>query len=254
MSNSKPKNNARETKVPSLGLKHKNQKELLENLIRMGGEWSEQSRQSVFSAYELVERLHRDDRHRDNPYVYHLLRVANRIPGYLHIYDPEIVTAALLHDSVEDHPGAIVKTVRQETELTKNQKVLQQHALDCLSTLFSKRVADTVSAVTNPVALQDPELSYEDKMSVYVDKVTQAVRTPEGWMVKFSDWCDNGVGVEHGSDSTSDQRMEHFRHKYGLVTSIFQERAAMDDIQALLDEDAAVYVEQQFRLAEERLT
>src|SRR5262245_39376058 len=55
-------------------------------------------------ALELAARLHRHQRRVREPYLNHLLRVAIRIIHYYGVTDVDIIIAALLHDSVEDHP------------------------------------------------------------------------------------------------------------------------------------------------------
>lgn len=222
-------------------------------LLRVAEGWSKEHRIRLEKAYVLVSELHSGDRHRSNPYVYHLLRVAGRIPGYLHVYDPELITAALLHDSVEDHPEGIVETFDKNFIQSQDAELLQRQALECLASEFSPRTSRIVAAVTNPVSLSAEGLSYEDRLSAYADKVIEAVQTPEGWMLKFSDWCDNGVGIIHSEKQADVKRKQHFKRKYGQVTGAFRQRFMDADIQELLDEEAKRYVRQQLSLAGERL-
>ena len=74
--------------IENLRLKDKSQEELAAILLEKPN-WSEEERQFVGSAYELAAKLHQPDRYKDQPYIYHLLRVANRISGYLRIKDAE---------------------------------------------------------------------------------------------------------------------------------------------------------------------
>ena len=60
-------------------------------------------------ALELATRLHADDRRVREPYLNHLLRVAIRIIRYYGITDVDVLTAALLHDAVEDHPEELAQ-------------------------------------------------------------------------------------------------------------------------------------------------
>ena len=61
-------------------------------------------RAQLEEALTLASRLHAGDRRVREPYVNHLLRVAIRIMRYYGIRDVDVITAALLHDAVEDHP------------------------------------------------------------------------------------------------------------------------------------------------------
>lgn len=243
-------------KVTSLGLKHKSEDELFSVIID-ASKWSRQDRQEMEAAHRLAHEAHARDRHRDDPYIFHCLRVAARIPGYLHIYDREMIIAALLHDSVEDHADTVIGRLSAADrvrvgELTDYSRQ-QQAALEHLAGRFSARTSRIIAAVTNPAWLSEPGLDYEDKLAAYADKVEQAVTTPEGWLVKFSDWCDNGIGIVHREASSSVGRTRHFRTKYGLVAGTFKHRFAAADIQKLLDDEAKIYVDQQLRLADKRL-
>ena len=53
---------------------------------------------------DAATRLHADARRVREPYLNHLLRVAIRIIRYYGITDVDVLTAALLHDAVEDQP------------------------------------------------------------------------------------------------------------------------------------------------------
>src|SRR3569833_1940845 len=65
------------------------------------------ARHQLEEALELASRLHADDRRVREPYLNHLLRVAIRILRYYGIRDVDVLTAALLHDAVEDHPAEL---------------------------------------------------------------------------------------------------------------------------------------------------
>src|SRR6188768_2753007 len=67
-------------------------------------------RRQLEEALELAARLHADDRRVREPYLNHLLRVAIRIMRYYGIRDVDVLTAALLHDAVEDHPDELAGT------------------------------------------------------------------------------------------------------------------------------------------------
>ena len=91
-----------EGQFKELGLKYQTEEQLVNNLLE-NEHWTAGERTMIGAAYELASRLHVEDTHKDTTYIFHLLRVANRIQGYLHQNDAELIAAALLHDSVEDH-------------------------------------------------------------------------------------------------------------------------------------------------------
>src|SRR5437764_2281340 len=64
-------------------------------------------RGQLVAALDLATRLHAGDRRVLEPYLNHLLRVAIRIIRYYGVRDVDVLSAALLHDAVEDHPAEL---------------------------------------------------------------------------------------------------------------------------------------------------
>jgi (p)ppGpp synthase/HD superfamily hydrolase len=88
-------------------------------------------------ALALAADLHAEDRRVREPYLNHLLRVAIRIICYYRVRDVDVLVAALLHDSVEDHPELLGGTPKA--------------ALATLAAGFGGRVAELVSCPTSPI-------------------------------------------------------------------------------------------------------
>ena len=144
-------------------------------------------REQLAEALDLASRLHAGDRRVREPYLNHLLRVAIRIIKYYGVRDVDVLTAALLHDAVEDHPGDLAGLVSgSHAELTGA-------AIAELSRRFGPRVSELVHSVTNPE--YDPE---RDRHEQYRAHVTASLeRDPWARVIKVSDFTDNGVGVVH---------------------------------------------------------
>src|ERR1700727_1530038 len=100
--------------------------------------WPEADRLRMERALDLAARLHADDRRDREPYVNHLLRVAIRIMSHYGVHDADVVCAALLHDSVEDHAAGLAPDGQPDSALTE------------LGRRFGPRVDGLVAAVTNP--------------------------------------------------------------------------------------------------------
>lgn len=63
---------------------------------------SDEKAKEVYAAYTIAERIHRDQtRQSGEPYITHPLNVANNVLK-MEVYDPDTVSAALLHDTIED--------------------------------------------------------------------------------------------------------------------------------------------------------
>lgn len=177
-----------DTHPTELYLKDMNEEQLHDSIFRFGANWSEQEKGFVEDAYQLAKVLFRDDKYRNGPGTYHLLRVANRVAGYLEKPDWELVVAAILHDTIEDHPEGLFIATRTFLPEDLSPKELAEYAVQLLKNRYSDRVGDAVAAVTNPPLLSKKNYSTEEEfLDAYAHKVEQAVVTPDGWIIKFAD-------------------------------------------------------------------
>lgn len=150
----------------------------------------------------LADELHRDDRRTREPYINHLLRSAIRILAYYEVEDVDVLTATLLHDSVEDHAPEIVghpagAPTRGDVE----------QALAVLAVRFNARVAGLVGAVTNP--LPQPGTNRHEQYRAFVAQSLGA--HPWARVIKVSDFTDNGVGLIYTLPHGQLSRAEKYR-------------------------------------------
>ncbi len=185
-------------------------------------------RETLEAALALASELHADDVRVREPYVNHLLRVAIRIICYYHVDDVEVLTAALLHDAVEDHPEELGGT--------------QAQALATLAERFGTRVAALVGAVTNPAWTAD-----RHRYDQYRDHVSESLdANPWARVIKLSDFTDNGVGVIH----TTGPKLRSAARKYAPVVPVLRDLAARPDTP--LADDVKAHIAGQLDLAERR--
>jgi (p)ppGpp synthase/HD superfamily hydrolase len=152
-------------------------------------------------ALTLAADLHHDDRRQDEPFLNHPLRVALRIICHYHVLDADVICAALLHDTVEDHADRLSTDGRPG-------------ALQVLADQFGPRVAALVAAVTNPT--YDPN---RDKRTQYAEHVaTSLTGNPWARVVKVSDFTDNAVGLHY----TTGAKATRLAHKYAPLIPILQ--------------------------------
>jgi hypothetical protein len=170
------------------------------------------TREQVIRALDLATALHRDDRRAREPYVNHLLRTAIRIRRYYHVDDPDVLAAALLHDSVEDHP----------TELAAGRPgPAPRAALAELAERFNPRVAELVGAVTNPT--WEPDRDRDEQYREHVE--TSLEVNPWARVIKFSDFTDNGVGIVH----TSGPKVTRAATKYAPLVPALRRLVVLPD-------------------------
>jgi len=184
----------------------------------------------------LAATLHADDRRVTEPYLNHPLRVAIRIIRYYGIRDVDVVTAALLHDAVEDHPEELAgRTTGTQTELT-------EAALDAVSRRFNPRVAALIRSVTNPE--YDPR---RDRHEQYREHVAESLdRDPWARVIKLSHFTDNGVGVVH----TTPDKARSAATKYRPLVPKLRDLVSRPDTP--LSAEARSHILDQLDLAEER--
>jgi (p)ppGpp synthase/HD superfamily hydrolase len=148
-------------------------------------------------ALALASDLHRQDRRVREPVVNHLLRVTLRIMCHYEVSDVDLLTAALLHDTVEDHPAELAGGDHDDPA---------EAALAVLTAEFGTRVSGLVRAVTNPVydRSRDVHAQYREHVVASLD------RDPAARIIKVSDFTDNGVGLMH----TTGPKLRKLARKY----------------------------------------
>jgi guanosine-3',5'-bis(diphosphate) 3'-pyrophosphohydrolase len=140
---------------------------------------------TVFEALEFAAQKHGDQRRKDpeaSPYINHPIALAHILWG-AGVQDPVVITAALLHDTVED------------TETTEEELV--EH--------FGRNVASVVMEVTD-----DKNLRKSERKALQIEHAPHLSR--EAKLVKLADKISNvrDVGSKPPTDWTLERRREYF--------------------------------------------
>ena len=138
------------------------------------------SQRKIAEALQLAGRLHAADRRQREPYINHPLRVTLRIICHYGVRDTDIICAAVLHNSVEDHSDDLALDGRAD-------------AFAALTARFGPQVASLVEAVTNPVFAADGDKDEQYRAHVAASLADNA----RARVIKVSDFTDNGVGLVH---------------------------------------------------------
>jgi (p)ppGpp synthase/HD superfamily hydrolase len=195
--------------------------------------FTETERAVLERAFRLAERLHREDRRSREPVLNHLLRVTIRIMSHYRVRDVDVLTAALLHDAVEDHPDELAGGAPEDPTTA---------ALGVLARDFGPRVAELVAAVTNPA--YDPA---RDKDEQYREHVAASLaEAPWARLIKVSDFTDNGVGILY----TIGPKGRRAAVKYRPLVPVLRELVARPDTP--LTDEVKQRIAGQFDLAEQR--
>jgi (p)ppGpp synthase/HD superfamily hydrolase len=190
----------------------------------------------VDDAAAWAAQLHAGQRRTREPYLNHLLRVTLRTLCYYRITDPDILTAALLHDTVEDQPWAVTG------QPTGHGPPPREQALTVLTHRYGPLVARLVNAATNP----EPQTGV-DRIRQYLDHLTTAL-ADEPWarVIKLSDFTDNGVGIIH----TTGPKVFRSAHKYRGAVPILRKLLTRADTP--LAPDVKDHISGQLDLADQR--
>jgi len=198
-------------------------RELLVQLDRVVGELDEAGKTSVGEALKLSLSVHinHEDRPDGEPYVNHPLEVALTLANQFQVRDASSLAAALLHDSVEDQPLAIIKQLGGTTGGSGDS---QASALSVIGNNFGERVSEMVGRLTNPnfqamaVDAQlkgDQREETEIKLALYKEHFLDIMaKDPETFLIKLADFSQNALtlgGIEEGAQK------DWYRRKYGPV-------------------------------------
>lgn len=133
-------------------------------------------------AFHLAMNLHaRQEARSDGPYTHHILRVALRVartPGA----NADCITAALLHDAVEDQPEALSILMR-----TKDGARVDR------VTRFKELFGDEVYKIVELLTKKPPRLGH--KKPEYREFILGLVTDERALLVKVSDFLDNSLGI-----------------------------------------------------------
>ena len=158
----------------------------------------ERSTLKILEALQFAAHKHRDQRRKDieaSPYINHPIALANVLWREAAVYEPDVICAALLHDTVED------------TNTTKEE----------LAERFGRKVAAIVMEVTDDKTLRKPErkrlqiehaahISRKAKLVKLADKISNlrdvAASPPREWPLKrrrkYFDWAKQVVDRMRG--------------------------------------------------------
>lgn len=156
--------------------------------------------------YDLVSRsaklglaIHAGSKPRTyEPYVNHILRVSLRVIEQLGVLDPEIVSGSMLHDTIEMHPGHVIRYVTGEDYHHSNEERVRTLALYAMAHFTTPLTSYYVSDVTAP--RRRPE---DNRVQVYRD-YTRDILTeglPGSKVIKTADFIDNATPPSKGESA-----------------------------------------------------
>ncbi|UVG35242.1 SpoT-like ppGpp synthesis/degradation protein [Microbacterium phage Cece] len=182
-------------------------------------------------AIQVASYLHRNDvrrgargSHTKPAYIEHPLRVAVRLFKYFGVTDPDVLIAAVLHDTVEDHPFEF-QGFESVIGSGEDEKEARGRALDFISRHIGFRVAYLVDQVSNPIT--PPGLSKPERVKRYQKHVEHIVEfDSRSMLIKISDWVDNAGSLHHHYEY-DDKSVAYFLDRYEPLIPLY--RRGVDD-------------------------
>jgi|GEM_PF-2104592 len=181
-------------------------------------------------AYNTAISIHEKDTRvspKGLPYIYHPVEVALWIKEVARIEEPDLIIAALLHDTYEDHPELI--------------------NLDIIEKNFGVRVKNIIENLTNP----DIPRTFNDteRNKAYADHVIEAIKDDDVLVVKLADYFQNAAKLGQLTNDGKTKRAARSAAKYLPLIPEFQARipqskygrnlnhviAKLDDVKTLLE-------------------
>jgi len=183
-------------------------------------------KERVITAKRVSLLVHRGqpDRPDGQPYINHPLQVTLTLANKFGLQDPDLLIAALLHDSVEDRPETLIEALGGSIQADRD---IREQAFDQLRIAFGARVSEIVKHLTNPdfdeqastlIQAGDTRSIKEIKRALYHDHFLEILREdPYAFMVKLSDFEQNAYNL---GNLTAEARAP-LQAKYGpVITSV----------------------------------
>jgi len=163
----------------------------------------------ILHALEFAAHKHRDQRRKDvhaSPYINHPIALANILVNEADIHDPEVICAALLHDTIED------------TETTADE----------LLTEFGAVIRDIVLEVTD-----DKLLPKVDRKRLQVEHAAHA--SPKAKLVKLADKISNlrDIAASPPASWSLARQQEYFEWAKAVIDGV---RGADAKLEAAFDD------------------
>lgn len=195
----------------------------IERSVEEGGAgFTEDERKNLSDALDLAIRVHGDQtRKPEGPYINHVVSVSDRMLSEYGVKDAELITAGLLHDTVEDQSEKLAEMY----EGSGRGLSLREKALEVIGEQFSERVMNLVAALSNPELPSG--LDAIAKNEAYVEHVKAATQDSDVAVIKLADFSDNALRLENLLDVS---RRLKLSKKYIPVMEMFIERIQEDDL------------------------
>lgn len=194
--------------------------------------FNQESQTRIQDALRLMLLVHdgQDGRFPEEEFAQHPLKVALHLIEVFGVTKPDLIIAALLHDSVEDQPTRLLSLSPYSVPA---HLPLREQALQALTLRFGDHVAQLVNWLTNPdfaslLLRHQAGGCVPDKNSLYQQHVMRMfAANPEAFTVKMADFAQNALQL---GAYPQNPRRTHFQQKYGpVMLQLIEKLPLLDD-------------------------
>jgi (p)ppGpp synthase/HD superfamily hydrolase len=171
-------------------------------------------------------------------YVEHPARVSLRLMR-AGCVNQDVLLAAILHDTVEDHSREIASAFAGSTGNVDARAL----ALNYIGVVFGTAVMVTVSDVSNPIF--PSAFTKAETHVAYRVHVRAAIESLSAFLVKFSDFIDNAFSLKHTLSPSTLNMVRNLVAKYTPLVDDFEERLNRPDVAACLSYEGLVQMKAQ---------
>lgn len=167
----------------------------------------------IHHALHLMITLHlpQADRADGQPYITHPLAVTlTLLQQFPAAATPDMIIAALLHDTLEDQAAALAQLALPTGEMRPTD--IPTLARQALTEKFGPRVAELVHHLTNPTAPPHPGIPAYEPYLAHFQAIWNA--DSQALVIKLADFAQNGLALSRLPAGT---RKTHLQRKYGPV-------------------------------------
>lgn len=181
----------------------------------------------------LWAHFHQKDRPDGQPYINHPLDVTLHLVNDFQLYEPEIIVAALLHDTVEDQAKSILIWDNQNVD--EQEDHLETLALQIIQRYFGEKVSELVAMLTNPdfstEAKQIAKTKEEEdkiKAKLYLEHFENIYKSNVwAFALKMADFSQNALHIDVVAEGP---KKDWFRKKYGpVILMVIQKLQFLED-------------------------
>lgn len=158
------------------------------------------------------------------PYIEHPLRVAIRLFRYFDVRLPNVLIAAVLHDTVEDH--SYFFSDFEGVGESDSPELARIQALEFIARHFRYGVASAVEAVSNPILPVGTDRDV--KVAAYHEHIKSIIRLEGPLILKFSDFVDN-AGSLHHHYAYDNPKARYFIERYTPLLKLYREAFETSD-------------------------